>query len=180
MKRFGLLGSILGVLPTFVVLSVIGCLVGKFVFGIPLDRLGVAVSVPLVVGFLLTRVLIMLVPMEEPKHNRPVKHTRADLASAALLLCAVFSCADLLVSSGVYVLIGFGSLSVPTLLLSLAFFLASAVLLLACLAVMTLEEPSARIVLRHLVKHIARVFWDFLWIPTDISSRIYGRFLHAA
>lgn len=60
--------SIVRLLPSFIVLAIVGAVFAYFVLGIRDDRLGVTVAVPLLVAFGLSRLLVLSVPRDPGDH----------------------------------------------------------------------------------------------------------------
>ncbi|HLW83700.1 MAG TPA: hypothetical protein VKR60_00715 [Candidatus Sulfotelmatobacter sp.] len=97
-------------LPMLLLFSAIGCLIGHYLLLVPLDRLGVVVSVPMVVGFLLVKWTMCAFPFN-PKEAR--KHKMPPVAfrffAFVTIISAVLSISFLL-SSPAYYLLGWGDL----------------------------------------------------------------------
>ena len=98
-------------LPVLFVLSTVGCLIGHYVLRVPLDRLGVVVSVPMIIGFLFVKWTMLAFPFnaEEAK-----KHEMPPLAfmffGLVMIVCVVLAISFLL-SSPAYYLLGWADLS---------------------------------------------------------------------
>jgi FtsH-binding integral membrane protein len=97
-------------LPMLLLVSTVGCLVGHYFLLVPLDHLGVVVSVPMVIGFLLVKWAMCALPFdpeEVKKHKRPPAAFR--FFAFVMIISAVLSVSFLL-SSPAYFLLGWAGL----------------------------------------------------------------------
>jgi len=164
--------AVVKVLPTFLFLSVLACLVGRLLFKVPVDELGTVASVPLVIGFVVTRFLVLIVPATRAERPRSVTIAISAIFSFSLLLGAVFA-----FSSIPYFAIGLpnygrGSLMAAAFLLGLC-----VVLLAGVIGEGLYRRASLTQFLRIVSIRAVEAFWDMLRIPTDLSWRIYGHHL---
>lgn len=171
MKRRNPISAVVRVLPTFLLLSVVGCGVAYLGFKVPLDELGVAVSVPLVVGFLLTRILVLIVPPGEAPERHP---SLDELAVAAAFLVCLLSGAVLLLSVGPYEMLGMQDLAKAS---GKAGLVVLQLFLVGSLAVTISKGLSIPQLLAIYAARTARMFWELLRVPRNLSFRIYGHHL---
>lgn len=100
------------VLPSFAVLSASGCMIGHYGFGVPLNELAVAVAVPLVGIFAISRMMVIAlpaVPKSEPS-NRPGP-PMVFMVLAMAVFCAGVAAIDFAFSAVV-----FSQLQIPDLI----------------------------------------------------------------
>src|SRR5580658_4152998 len=95
-------------IPAFAIISVFGVLIGRFVFSIPHGELGVVVSVPLVVAFMFTRLLLVVTPR---KNGEITIHSPLRIISALAVFLGVSAIVVMLPSALIYYWIGLKSIS---------------------------------------------------------------------
>lgn len=176
MRSRSLHRSVLGILPTFVVLSIIGCLIGRFAFGIEHGLLGLVVSVPLVVGFLFTRFMISFVPHTASQKARP-KPRRVDVVLLATILALGVTGIVMLISSGPYWAIGLPAVAIGSL--RLGGWLLSCGLVLLVIEILLFVSTETKLSVPEIVYilgvRFARVFWSALYFEMEWSrSRFVG------
>ena len=170
MKHTGLIRSVLSILPTSLLASIIACMVGRFVFGIPLEQLGVVASVPLVVVFALTRVLILVIPPAPEPIRQP---DRVDVALAVFLMLGLGSSITMLISAGPYMLIGMPEIASGSLHVSGRLFEFSLAVLVVNIVRVVSAEISPLEVIRLTMARATRTFWEIRLFPRELSSQIY-------
>lgn len=171
--------SVFKVLPSFIILSTIACVMGRLIFRLPHGMLGVAASVPLTVLFLYSRLLILLVPRTRPVQELGIEKPSfvKDVLMFLVVLLAVI-CAILIPSAGIYKHIGFAELVVPVVKTGLlAGFLAITIFLFDVL-VAVVSAISFRQFIRYGCDTIIRWFWGTLRAPGEIVTTL--RHLHSA
>lgn len=65
-----ILGNTIRVIPSFAILSIIGCALAHYAFSVPMNQLAVVVSVPLVGIFAISRLLRIAVPPTQTSSER--------------------------------------------------------------------------------------------------------------
>ena len=166
--------SVFRLTPSFLLASTIGCLTGHFVFKIPHGELGVVVSIPLVVGFLVTRLLVLLVPdprAEEVPAPKPIR-----FLAAFMIFVAGATAAVMLPSAAIYAVLGFGSLAHGAFLLGTCAIGGGMVLWIADVVVTIASSLSLVSVSSFFTGRATELFWDVLRAPTKISVMVFGRF----
>lgn len=86
------------VVPAFIVLALISCTLGYYMFHVPLNQLAVVVAVPCVVSLAMTRILALVIP-------RSAKESAIAASFQALVVLAVsaaFIAMDFLFSAAIY------------------------------------------------------------------------------
>jgi len=99
-------GKGFGILPFSLVISAIACTAAHYIFGIPLNQVAVVVSVPFIMGFAFTRILVLVTPRvsERPRtQNVPPLPFRVTATLVALFTVGTFA---MLASSPVYYWLG--------------------------------------------------------------------------
>jgi hypothetical protein len=87
-------------LPSFAFVAVISCAIGRYIFRVPLENLAVVASVPCVVGFVITRALVILmvrVPLRSPR-----KTSWSSRLFGLVVFFAAFGAVDFLASAGIF------------------------------------------------------------------------------
>jgi hypothetical protein len=161
-------------IPSFALLAIVGCLIGFFVFRIPHGMLGVAVSVPLVVVFLLTRILVLVVPRDLPPPPKPLNLQNA--APPLVIFLSFGVAVVMLPSAGVYAAIGLNALARPSLSIAGWAFVVAFVVAFFDLAVAFAAALPLRDLMNFIISETAELFWDALRAPTDISVLIFRQF----
>jgi hypothetical protein len=105
-------------LPVLLVFSTLGCLVGHYFLGVALDRLGVAVSVPLVLGFLLVKWTMVAFPFNPEKAKEQEMPPLAFRFFGLVLISSTVLSASFLLSSPVYYLFRWVDLGGEALILA--------------------------------------------------------------
>jgi hypothetical protein len=154
-------------LPVLLLFSTVGCLVGHYVLQVPLDRLGVVVSVPLVAGFLLVKWTMVAFPFnaeEVRKQKMPPLAFR--FFGLVMIGCIVFG-ASFLLSSPIYYLFGWGDLGRWALTFAGAGFVGALIALIGAL-----QQVVPRELLAMLVVGLWRMAIVFLF-PRLVVSRFH-------
>ena len=161
-------GRVLRVAPSFALLSMVGCFIG-YLLGVPAQQLGVAVSVPLVILFLITRVLTVVLRSQAAIKRRPDYPGGYVLACASVsfnfLLAIAFAC-----SAGVYQLLGLRNLIVGALIISVIGIVATVVS--AMLAVRIAYRITLGTLTAYLIGGVILAAWEMLKLPTEIADRL--------
>ena len=97
-------------LPVLLCLSTVGCLIGRYVLLIPLDRLGVVVSVPLAIGFLLVKGAMFAFPFNPQEVRNQKRPPLAFRFFGFAMIVSIFFGTSFLLSSPVYFLLGWRDL----------------------------------------------------------------------
>ena len=164
--------TLFGVIPTFLICSVLGCVIGHFVFGIPHGELGVVVSVPLTVGFLVSRIVESLISDTPSEPDR--RTTTLEWVMVGILVLGVFSSLVMIVSAPIFVLIGEPSVAAGSIYLAGGSFLISVAIFIAAL----LKVISRRISLLRFVRILTLLaivaFWNGLQFETKFQGRRYA------
>jgi hypothetical protein len=174
MRNRSLARSVRGILPIIVTLSFLGCIVGLF-FRIPLNALGVAVAVPLCVGFVVTRILISIVPRaEKSERDAPRSTTKLDYVLVGSLVLSLYGSIVFLASAGVYSLIGVTGMMVGALELSLGLLALSILFFLLELLAITSRTLSLPEVVEIIAIRAVLVFWISMHFEASLFARGYG------
>ena len=172
MKNLNFFRSLFGIIPTFLVYSVVGCVIGRFVFGIPHGELGVVVSVPLCIGFLVTRIAQSLIPDAPRDPER--KTTAFEWVMVGIFVLGAFSSVVMALSVPVFALIGEPSVALGSIYLAGTGFLICVTVFVAAL----LSVISRRISLRRFVRVLAILaviaFGNWLQFETKLPGRRYA------
>lgn len=110
---------VIRVSATFLGLSLSGCLIAHFAFRVSLDELSVAVAVPIVWVFAISRLLRLVLPETTPTEQQP--HGRAWVAifvCLTVVFLAVIATIDSLLSAGTFSYLGLEVLASRTLRLA--------------------------------------------------------------
>ena len=165
MIRKGTLRSTLRVIPAFAIFAVVGCLLGHFLFRVPLVHLGLVVAVPTCIFFFITRLAVVFIPRTEtPQPARP---------PLANLLCIVFACVCFIAalvmfpSAFVYRSLGFVQLFTPVLHLA-EWCIALALLGILLTISLTLSREFQKSVWVAFSGE-QRIFWQMARIPTLLA-----------
>jgi uncharacterized membrane protein len=160
----------------FIVLSILGCVIGRYIFGIPHGLLGVVVSVPLAVGFVITRIGTSFIPQPPPRESDSSQRPdRIDLFLIAMLVVCLLLAIIFLVSSIPYLLIGLPGFAIGSLELFAGLLAAAVVLFVAeNLKILSRTVPLVQ-VLRIIVLLSAEVFWNAIGLETFLSRRGLAR-----
>jgi hypothetical protein len=162
-----LLRSVTSVVPAFALVSILGCLAGSFVLNIPHGELGVVVSVPLVVAFVLSRFLVLIVPSDPP--SKPVRLNTLRFFIVLIAFVGFATAFVMLPSAAVYVLVGLREVAKGAFSLAgWAFLTAVLVLVIDILATFASCVPLAGPV-GLLKRNAIECFWGALRTPTDLS-----------
>lgn len=158
------------VLPSFALLAIASCVIGKYVFLIPLEQLGVVAAVPCVVGFGITRVLNLLIPKPPPRSNTEL--TRPSLVFRVFVIVAfvaAFIATDFFLSAMLYYALHLRSIVNGTLRIAAACaVLAGGISLLALI----------REVMSEFVNTFAIAAVKLLMYPTRIADFLRGHGWH--
>jgi hypothetical protein len=176
MKIKRLWRSIVRLVPVFLLFAVVGCLLGRYVFHIPLDLLGVVVSVPVVVIFGITRLLVLAVPREpSSEHRSSIPSTWAKISAVQVTLC-FFTAIVMALSAVAYKAIGLSVIALGSIKFSLLMFLAAVTVFTIRVFIALLAHVSVHQIVSDLCEKTILIFWDLLRLPTQLSIRIYGDF----
>ena len=102
-------------LPMLFLFSTVSCLVGHYVLLIPFDRLGVVVSVPMAIGFLLVKWTMVAFPFNADEVKRQKMPPLAFRFFGTAMIFAAVLAISFLLSSPVYYLLGWADLSIKAL-----------------------------------------------------------------
>lgn len=164
--------SVLRLIPAFALFSVLGCIIGHFIFSIPHGELAVVVSVPLVVAFILTRFLVLVVPRETPTDaTRP---SLPKLIMAALVFLCFAVAVVMLPSSAIYDSIGLNEIAKGALTGAVYSFGAAVILFILDVAAAIAAALPLNEMIDSLVVNAVGLFWEALRSPTEISIRLLG------
>jgi len=131
---------VLRVGATFVVLSVLGCLLGYFVFHLPLTELSAAVAVPILWVFAISRAFVLTLPgISVNEKNTQIVNAGAGQRVIFCALTAAFlsgvAAIDFLLSAGTFLYLGLHDLASRSFRLAGIFGLVSTALVLILSAV---------------------------------------------
>jgi hypothetical protein len=167
-KETRFIRSLIGIVPAFFIYAVIACMIGRFVFGIPHGQLGVVVSVPLVVGFILTRVLMTVVPDTPLK---PAERTVFEWIGVAVFAYSAFASIVMSVSAPVFWILGMSDIARNSLSLS-GTALGVSVLAAVCIILAVVNKSVSLLRLVKIVAMLAAiVFWKTLQLETEGPRR---------
>jgi hypothetical protein len=162
--------SVLRVVPAFALASILGCLVGFFAFRIPHGELGVVVSVPLVVAFLLSRFFVLVIPADTPA--TPERPTTLRIFIVLMALLGLATASLMLPSAVIYALVGLSDVAKGALRLAgWAFLGAIVVLSVDFFATVASCVPLASL-FGSLRRNAIECFWKALRAPTHLSVRM--------
>ena len=134
------------------------------------------VSVPLVVTFIITRVLVLALPMSGGNDSARPRPTLFSLSIAVPIFVGMSLSFAMLPSSAVYALIGLREIAKGSLELSAAgLLLGLGSFVLAITIAVFASKPVANL-LQFVWLKTVELFWNVLRFPTEISIRIYGDF----
>jgi hypothetical protein len=161
---------VLRVLPSFVLLALGGCAIGTFMFHIPSDQLAVAVSVPLVLMFSISRVLVLIVPREPPPEEASVPRTAAILILGAGLL-SFLAIIDFALSAAIFHGLGLATLASEAVKIAGVFLVG----LLASIAVAICRSAMDSIdnLIEAAIAGGRDAFWDIAIAPTKLADRCF-------
>jgi hypothetical protein len=171
---YSVIRRVVRVAPTFAIMALVGCVIAK-VARVPVNQIGVAVSAPLVILFVINRIFIVSLP--EPDGLRS-SHGHADkrstvvgktslvvtlLVAMTLLLAFVFA-----LSAGIYASLGLSVLSHRTLRLVEALMVGTAggVLFVVLLRI-------SRDLVRETCKIVVIVIWQAVYLPTRLAETFF-------
>jgi hypothetical protein len=154
-------------LPVLLILSTVGCLIGHYVLRVPLDRLGVVVSVPMIIGFLLVKWTMVAFPFNPEEAKRQKMPPLAFRIFGFLMIFFAVLSISFLLSSPVYYLLGWSDLAGGTLQLSAVGF---GIAILAVIGAFRQVVPKELLAL--LVVGLWRVAILFLF-PRIVVSRFH-------
>lgn len=174
MKLERIFRSVLRLIPAFTLISVAGCLIGYFVFHIPHGELGVVVSVPTVVAFILTRLLILFVPREIPDETERANLSR--LISASIVFICLATTVVMVPSSLIYGVIGLSVIAKGSFFIAALAFLAALVVVFFDITLTVCAALPLRDLMDFLMYKTVEFFWDALRAPTTISIRVFGHY----
>jgi len=105
------------VMPTFAFLSIVSCTVAYFIFGVHLSNLAVIAGTPCVVGFIMLRILALILPIESSEDQG--KKARATFQALVVSsVASAFIAIDFLGSAVIYYILGFKHYTVGALTIS--------------------------------------------------------------
>jgi len=109
-------------MPMLLLFSTVGCLVGHYLLLVPFDRLGVVVSIPMIIAFLLVKWTMVAFPFNpEEVRKQPMPPLVFRFFSIVMVAFTVLS-ASFLLSSPIYYLLGWGDLGRAALMLTVVAF----------------------------------------------------------
>ena len=163
--------SVIRLLPAFAITSVTGCIIA-FLLGVPVDKISVVVAVPLIVAFLLSRLLILIVPRELPASTQ--KRNRLNTFLAVPVFLSMATAAVLSISSGLYYAVGLRATAIH----SLAYSGIATLLAVSQFFVFVFVSWAAVTgIHRRLMVLLAKeslIFWDVMRAPTELSLIVFG------
>jgi hypothetical protein len=154
-------------MPMLFVFSTVGCLVGHYVLRIPFERLGVAVSIPMIIGFLFVKWTMLAFPFdpeEVKKQKRPPAAFR--FFGVVMIFFGVFG-VGLLLSAPFYYLLGWADLGGGALQVAAVGFGIAILSLIGAL-----QQVMPKELLAMLVVSLWRVAILFLF-PRVFTSRLH-------
>src|SRR5882762_2842046 len=86
------------VIPVFMVCAAISCTLGYYVFKVSLEQLGTVATVPCIVGFVMTRILALVIPASA-KESETTHPSASFQALVVLSVVAAFIATDFLLST---------------------------------------------------------------------------------
>lgn len=158
--------SVVRLLPAFFVLALTGCVAGELLFHIPLEDLGVAVSVWMVCAFVISRILVLVVPRIRPREMRSslLYNLLSIPPFLGLLFGPVFFCAG-----GIYKQLGMFALGDQSLHIGYTF----VGLIAADVVAITLSSLASHASVRNacvaVFDRTVQYFWHLLSSPTRLS-----------
>jgi len=159
---------VIRVTPSFAILAIVGCAVGLLV-GVKPDELAVAVAVPLLIMFGISRVLVLCVPRTEPSESIELNFPLLLAVVAGIGFLCAYAAIDFVLSAGVFRLIGMPNLSSGAVKLS-------GISLCGLLAVVTfLFCRSAIHSLYELIRVVGSEMIETFWGAARTPTRIYER-----
>jgi hypothetical protein len=98
-------------LPMLLIFSAAGCLIAHYVLLVPFDRLGVVVSVPMVVGFLIVKWTMLAFPFDPEVVKKQKMPPLGFRVFGSIMILAVVVSMGFLLSAPVYYLFGWADLA---------------------------------------------------------------------
>jgi hypothetical protein len=174
-----IIGNVSRLAPMFLVLSVCAVCCAKYLLKVPSDQVALVATVPLVSLLAVNRIIIFLLPGDQPNRNKRDARIPASyyLFGAGFVIGTIFSCTALL-SSLFFFWLGFLDISHVGIIIGvrlLVFSTFAAVLMVATIAIQALV-PAFKIYGKALV-HLT---WTILIIPNRIGHRIFDGTIHLA
>jgi hypothetical protein len=171
-ELFSAIGRTGRVIPTFAVLSIVGCTLAHFVFGVSAEYLGVVVAVPLSWLFLFSRVLrITITPTEAHHEHRKIPRLFVFFGLGALFsgLLAI----DLLLSAPVYI-----RLALPRRIVIGTLDIAAVCGLAALASLIAMILSVMPNVMARFSVALKAGIWRILSYPTVLADNIFPQFHH--
>lgn len=163
-----ILKRVIRVSATFLGLSLFGCLIGYSAFRVPLDELSVAVAVPILWIFAISRLLKRTLPESKPAEQPP--HGRAWVAifiSLTVVFLAVIGTIDFLLSAGTFSYLGLHALAAHT-------FRLAEILGIICVGAFALAALlMARKVMGQVANALIAGVWRILLLPTRLADVLH-------
>jgi hypothetical protein len=156
-------------LPMLLVLSTVGCLVGHYILLVSFDRLGVAVAVPIVIGFLLVKWTMVAFPFNPEEAKKQKTPPLAFSFFGLVMIFALVLGISFLLSSPVYYLLRWADLGGTALKFSSIGFGISFLALIGCF-----QQVGAGEILALLVVGLWRMAILFLFPRVFISRFHHG------
>jgi hypothetical protein len=171
-ELFSALARTARVIPAFVLLSIVGCALAHFVFGVSAEYLGVVVAVPLTWVFLISRVLRIAVTPTETPAGKPRPAPIAFLFFGLLTLFSGLLAIDLLLSVPVFAYLAIPGKIVRGTLTGAA--ISGLVALVSLMAMILSVIPN---VLRKFSEALKAGVWRILSCPRRLAD-IFPTYLH--
>jgi hypothetical protein len=159
-------------LPVLLLFSTVGCLVGRYVLQVPLNRLGVVVSVPLVMGFLLVKWTMVAFPFDPEKVRKQQMPPLAFRFFGLVMIGSTVLGASFLLSSPIYYLLEWGDLSREALILAAFGFIVAILAFIGALQQVLRKHVLLRDLLALLIVALWRMSIVFLF-PRLVVSRFH-------
>jgi len=152
------------VMPAFLLLSLGGCILGRYIFKVPLNQLGVVVAVPTLGLFAISRVLALALPDTPNGAPRPSSHLPGALPILGAAFLAGIAAIDFLLSAGIFARLGVYGAAPHFYTLAETFAVISAASLALSSALLMQD------VMAELAEMLTRGIWRLLLLPTQLVA----------
>jgi hypothetical protein len=159
-------------LPVLLFFSTVGCAVGYYVLQVPLDRLGVVVSVPLVIGFLLVKWTMVAFPFNAEEVRKQQMPPLAFRFFGLVMIGSTVLSASSLLSAPIYYLFRWDDLGREALMLAVAGFIVAILALIGAFQ----QVLRKHLLLRDLLALLIVALWRMaivLLFPRVVLSRFH-------